>query len=92
MFKNMKLRYRILLGYAVPLVLFLIVAILVFVDVRELAESSEIARRTSVAEAQGSHIELQVSAALSATRAYLLTRDGKYLKIFDDGARNFTTG
>ena len=89
MFKNMKLRYRILLGYAVPLVLFLIVAILVFVDVRELAESSEIAQRASLAMEQGTHIELQVSAVLSATRGYLLTRDSKYLKIFDDGAKSF---
>lgn len=92
MFKNMKLRYRILLGYAVPLVLFLIVAIVVFVDVRELAESSEIAQRASMAKEQGTHIELEVSTSMSATRDYLLTKDSKYLKVFDDGVKNFTTG
>ena len=92
MFKNMKLRYRILLGYAVPLVLFLIVAILVFVDVRELAESSEIAQRASMAKEKGTHIELEVSTAISAMQDYLLTRDSKYLKTFDDKSKNFTTG
>lgn len=90
MFKNMKLRYRILLGYAVPLVLFLVVAILVFVDVRALAESSEIVQRAFSVANESQHVELDVGKSIRATQGYLLTKDSKYLKVFEEGTKDFT--
>lgn len=90
MFKNMKLRYRILLGYVVPLVLFLAVAIMVFVDVKKMEESSDAVTRAFKAENQGNHAELEVNTSMRATRGYLLTRDSRHLKYFEDGIENFT--
>ncbi len=44
--EKMKLRYRILLGYAVPLVLFLGVSAQVYMDVSVLSESSKAVRNS----------------------------------------------
>ena len=44
MFKNMKLRYRFLLGYSVPILLFFIVAAVVYVNAKDISLQSELAR------------------------------------------------
>jgi methyl-accepting chemotaxis protein len=89
-FKNLKLRYRILLGYAVPLILFLAVAALVYVDVGHLSDSSDLAQKTFKIVNLSKDAELGVSAAMRATRGYLLSRDEKLLKVIEEGDKEFT--
>ena len=90
MFTNMKLRYRILLGYAVPLVLFLAVATLVYVDVRHLSDSSDLAQKTFKIVNLSIEAELGVSIEMRANRGYLLSRDENLLKVSADGNKQFT--
>ncbi len=89
MFKNMKLRYRILLGYAVPLVLFLIVSVIVYVEVGNLSDSSDLAQKTFKIVNLSKDAELGVSAAMRATRGYLLVKDENLLKVSADGNKQF---
>ncbi|BBI99096.1 hypothetical protein FGKAn22_07890 [Ferrigenium kumadai] len=90
MFKNMKLRYRILLGYAVPLVLFLGVATLVYLGVEDLSGHSDLAQKTFKIVTLAKEAEIGVSVSMRATRGYLLTRDDKLLKVTETGNRQFT--
>lgn len=89
MLKNMKLRYRILLGYAVPLILFLGVATFVYLQVGRLSSSSDLAQKTFKIVNLSKEAEIGVSAAMHATRGYLLARDDKLIKVSEDGNRQF---
>lgn len=89
MFKNMKLRYRILLGYAVPFSITMAAAMLILVDVIGMADSSEIAQRALMADSQSKDVELEVNTSIRATRGYLLTKDSKYLKELKEAVKNF---
>jgi methyl-accepting chemotaxis protein len=89
MFKNIKLRYRILLGYAVPLALFLAVAVLVYSDVRQLSDSAEFDHKTFNVVNLTKDAELGISAAISANRGYLLVKDESLLKVAEDGKKDF---
>lgn len=90
MFNNMKLRYRILLGYTIPMALFLAVATVVFVDVRHLSDSSDLAQKTFKIVNLAKDVELGVSTSMRATRGYLLSRDESLLKLSEDGSKQFT--
>ncbi|MFZ2524524.1 MAG: methyl-accepting chemotaxis protein [Candidatus Ferrigenium altingense] len=90
MFKNMKLRYRILLGYAVPFAITLAAVILILVNVRNLADSSNDVMSEFSAANQSQHVELDVSMAMHATLGYLLTKDSEHLKEFEEEVKNFT--
>jgi methyl-accepting chemotaxis protein len=90
MFKNMKLRYRILLGYVIPLALFIGVAIMVFYDANVVSQNSALVQRTSDIIASERAAELAASSFVRAFRGYLLNRDNQYLKIVEDDEKEFT--
>ncbi|MDO8208574.1 MAG: methyl-accepting chemotaxis protein [Gallionella sp.] len=90
MFKNMKLRYRILLGYAVPFSITMIAAVLILINVSKLADSSGLTQKTYKVMNLAKDAELGVSNAMRATRGYLLARDERALKVFADEKKNFT--
>ena len=89
MFKNMKLRYRILLGYAVPLALFMAVAIIVSVNVERLSESYDLAQQTFKILNQTKDAEIGVAVEMRAIRGYLLAKDETSLRISEDGKKQF---
>jgi methyl-accepting chemotaxis protein len=90
MFKNIKLRYRILLGYAVPFTITMAAAIFILVTVWSLADSSGLTQKTYKIVIMAKDTELGVSNAMRATRGYLLARDEKSLKVIEDEKKNFT--
>ncbi|MDD4929958.1 MAG: methyl-accepting chemotaxis protein [Gallionella sp.] len=85
----MKLRYRFLLGYAVPLVLFLAVATLVFVDARDLSESSELAGKSFKTVHLSIEAELGIAIEMRANRGYLLNREESSLRDAASGNKQF---
>lgn len=90
MFKNMKLRYRILLGYIVPLALFVGVAIMVFSDANEVSKNSALVQRTSDIIASERSAVLAASGFVRSFRGYLLTKESKHLDSVKAEEKEFT--
>lgn len=85
MFKNLRLRNKILLGYVPPIVLLIVSALLVFNSVRTAASHSD---RVSTAyrimyELRG--LELSGSIIQRGARGYYLTKDENFLKTVEEG-------
>lgn len=85
MFKNLKLRNQILIGYIPPVVLLIITALLVYRSVKTAATHSD--RVTSahriMYELRG--LELSGSIIQRGARGYYLTKDEKFLKTVEEG-------
>jgi methyl-accepting chemotaxis protein len=90
MFKNMKLRYRILLGYTVPFAITLAAAMLILANAWNLADSSTNVMSEFRVANQSQRVELEAWSSMHATLGYLLTKDNEHLKEFEEVNRNFT--
>jgi len=90
MFKNMKLRYRILIGYIIPLALFIVVAIMVFTTARDVSHNSELVQRTSGIIDRARLAEIAVISLVRSTRGYLLTQESKHFKHVEEDENEFT--
>lgn len=89
MFKNMKLRGFILLASAIPMALFIGVAILVFFEVQGV---SKVANQTAVENAEIDNVrdaELGFSDINRSVLAYILLKDAKYLRSIEEGEKIF---
>jgi len=89
MFANLKLRNRMLLGYAVPIVLFLGLVIPVFSSASQIAESY---RQTtiSITAIEGvTAMNFSISRMVGDTRGYILSRDEDYLKAYQTDLQTF---
>jgi len=85
MFKHMKLRYRFLLGYSVPILLFFIVAVLVYANARTVVQESELVEDAHAIIDRSGDIRLSASLMQRASRGYLLIKDESHLKSFKEG-------
>jgi len=75
MFKNQKIRFRILLGYSVPLLLFLIAAIVVYVNLKSLERLHNDTKRSDNTFLQIKEMSLSLSKIQRATRGFLLVKN-----------------
>lgn len=89
MFKNLKLRNRILLGYSVPILLSIMVAILVYVNAARVARQTDLLETNHEILEEMDHLELSYSKVARASRGYLLVKDESYLRTIDDGEKDF---
>jgi len=91
MFRNMKLRYRFLLGYSVPILLFIIVASVVYVNAREIVRQSDLTEESHdiidhfTDDVLGSVDQMQIG-----VRGYLLVKDESHLRVFKDGEQLYS--
>ena len=90
MFKNMKLHYRILLGYIVPLALFMGVAIMVFIAAHDVSLNSESVQRTSDIIARERSADLAIHSYVRSFRGYLLTQESRHFEHLERGEKEFT--
>lgn len=75
MFKNQKIRFRILLGYSVPLLLFVLVALAIFLSIRSY-EKAHLQTKHSISVVNMSHeVFLNVSGLQRSGRGYLLIKN-----------------
>ena len=85
MFGNMKLRYRFLLGYSVPIVLFFIVASVVYMNADELSQQSELLEAAHANLERFNDVTIGASAMQRAARGYLLVKEEHHVKSFAQG-------
>lgn len=90
MFKNMKLRYRFLLGYSVPILLFFIVAVLVYANAKEIARKSELLEATHAKIDRTGDIRFSAAQIQRGARGYILAKDEIHLKAFKEGEQLYT--
>ena len=90
MLKNLKLRGRILLASAIPLLLFLGVTVVVFVEAGNVGQGNEIVEATHDMVNQAIRADLGASQIERATRGYLLTKDESFVRILEEGEKNFS--
>ena len=89
MFKNLRLRNRILLGYLVPVFLSIMVAILVYVNAARVAKQTDLLDTKHEILEELDHLELSHSQIESAASGYLLVKDESYLRVFEEGEKDF---
>ncbi len=89
MFKNLKLRNRILLGYVPPVVLLVVSALLVYQSVRTAGSHSDRVNTAYriVYELRG--LELSGSIIQRGARGYYLTKNEEFLKRIEEGESDF---
>jgi len=90
MFKNMKLRYRFLLGYSVPILLFFIVAALVFANAKDISRQSEWTESAHANLDSFKDIRTSASQVQNGARGYMLNKNESYSKTFKEGEQLFT--
>lgn len=89
MFKNMKLRYRILFGYAIPFGITLAAAFIILINVWNLADSSLNSISAYKTSNISKNIEIAAGTALHGVQGYLLTNNSDYLNELEEGFKNF---
>ncbi len=87
MFQNLRLKYRILLGYAVPLLLSVVVAVVVYSCVATMKQKEAGVDTANEICKKIMNMESHLSQMASATRGYLLVKDKMYLQSFNRQSR-----
>ncbi len=89
MFKNMKLKYRILLGYAAPIILFIIASVVVYSFLRTVHKASVEAeeKREIISGIDG--FLYNAARMQRAARGYIIVRQEVSKKSFEEGAAEF---
>jgi methyl-accepting chemotaxis protein len=90
MFKNMKLRYRILLTSVVPLVIFFSGGVMVIHDAGKVSHYTDQESRAYEILIQTENAKLGISQSVRSLRGYLLTRESKHLRSAESGDQLFT--
>ncbi|MFA6444961.1 MAG: CHASE3 domain-containing protein, partial [Sterolibacterium sp.] len=85
MFGNMKLRNSFLLGYSIPILLFFIVASVVYMNAEELSQESELLEAAHANLERFNDVTIGASAMQRAARGYLLVKDEHHVKSFAQG-------
>lgn len=91
MFKNMKLKFSILLGYTIPLMLTVIVSVVVYANIKKVEEQSKIVDSKHLVIEKFALFALNASEMQSSSRAYLLARNETALKNYEDEEKNYYT-
>jgi methyl-accepting chemotaxis protein len=75
MFKNQKIRFRILLGYSVPLFLFVLVALAVYTGLGTYAKIHDAAKRSNTIVTGANELSFNVAKMQRAVRGYLIYKN-----------------
>ena len=90
MFKDLRLKYSILLGYAVPLILTVIVSIVVYVNIKKVEEQSKIVEEKHQIVENFNLFALRAMEMQSASRGYILWKNGASLNDYEEGEKRFS--
>jgi methyl-accepting chemotaxis protein len=75
MFKNLKLKYSILLGYTIPLALSVIVAVIVYTNIKKVEYQSKMAENANQIHVDIKDLIINVGKMQRAARGYLLLKN-----------------
>ncbi|MBI5560061.1 MAG: methyl-accepting chemotaxis protein [Deltaproteobacteria bacterium] len=89
MFKNLRLTYRILLGYSIPILLSAAVAAAVYSSVRTVERESSLAEASHSTVYNLNKLELNGSNMQRDARGYYLSKDESHLKAFGEAEEGF---
>lgn len=89
MFKHFKLRTSILLGFAVPIVLFIVAAVLVIVNVQDTEKAIRSAFTSRDISQNALELEYAASTIIREVRGYLLTQSPANRDAVEAGDRDF---
>jgi methyl-accepting chemotaxis protein len=88
MFKNLRLKYRILLGYAVPLLLSVVVAAVVYICIGTVNRQEAQVDISALAKNEILEIELNIIQTENSSRGYMLGKSEPKLKIFQEAVKH----
>ncbi|MEG4082835.1 methyl-accepting chemotaxis protein [Microcoleus sp. POL10_C6] len=89
MFVNLKLRNQMLLGYAVPIALFVGLVAPVFSSASKIAESYKQTKSSLIAIEGTDYMSFYMAQMVADTRGYLLIKDGDYLNAYQKTLQTF---
>jgi methyl-accepting chemotaxis protein len=92
MFKNLKLRNRILLGYSVPLLLSIAVVIIVYMNVRTAQRQAELLENAHEVVALVKDMGFNVAKMQRAARGYVLFKNDTSLRSYENAQKEFKEG
>jgi methyl-accepting chemotaxis protein len=90
MFKDLRLKYSILLGYAVPLILTVAVSIAVYSKIKKVEEESKVAEAKHQIVEKFNLFALSAMEMQSASRGYILWKNEASLKDYEEGEKRFS--
>ncbi len=89
MFKNLKLRTSIMLGFAVPIAIFIIAAMLVIVNIQATEKITQLTNKSRDISQVASELELSVSSVIRGVRGYILTQNKQNKETVAQGDQDF---
>lgn len=89
MFKNLRLKIRILLGYSIPLLLSILVAIVIYANIRTARESWRLEDDAHAIVDNIKDYEFSIAKMQRAARGYILMKNDSSLKAFEEGEKAF---
>ncbi|WP_333210918.1 methyl-accepting chemotaxis protein [Microcoleus sp. S36b_A4] len=89
MFVNLKLRNQMLLGYAVPIALFVGLVAPVFSSASKIAESYKQTKSSLIAIEGTDSMSFYMAKMVGDTRGYILIKDGDYLNAYQKNLQTF---
>ncbi len=89
MFKDLRLRFRILLGYSIPLLLSVIVAVVVYANIRSLQSISEKAEAAHAIVDDVKDLLFSTAKMQRAVRGYILVKNDTSLKAVEEGDKDY---
>ena len=87
MFSNWKLKYRIVFGYVPTLLLFIAVAVVVYLEVMKVDTQAEKVKAAHFLICTTNDLEMSVAKMQRSVRGYLLAKNEISLEIIRGGAR-----
>jgi CHASE3 domain sensor protein len=87
MLKNLRLKYRILLGYTVPLLLSVIVAVVVYSCVKTVEQQEAKMDNTAYAKAAVLDLQVDMVKTENSARGYMLGKSDNKLKAFQEAMK-----
>jgi len=90
MFKDLRLKYSILLGYAIPLILIIVMFIVVYVNVKKVEEQSRIVEAKHQIVEKFSLFATSALEMQSSSRGYILWKNESSLKDYEEGEKRFS--
>jgi methyl-accepting chemotaxis protein len=89
MFRNFKLRTNILIGYSVPITLFILAALLVLMDVKKIEEASRLADISREISTHADQLEIAIGSMIRGTQSYILSPSHANKDILAKSDRDF---
>lgn len=86
---NMKLRNSILLGFSIPMLLLIIIPIVTYLNVRQVAQQAESVEAAHIIVYKIKDLEIAVNEMLRAERGYIINPNEQSIASYDRGHQDF---